>query len=111
MKRAWSPFWPNTRYHELPIACHAPMSEPRIAFLASNSDDAQAQLAALTAHYGQCTPDEADILCPLGGDGFMLQTRRRLYAANPAPAFRTRDSGLRDEGRDGRFFDEPLSHR
>jgi len=50
---------------------------PRIAFLASTSDDAQAQLAALTAQYGQCAPDQADILCPLGGDGFMLQTLHR----------------------------------
>jgi len=50
---------------------------PRIAFLASNSEDAQAQIKALTAQYGQCAPDEADILCPLGGDGFMLQTLHR----------------------------------
>jgi len=50
----------------------------RIAFLASpGSDDARAQIKALTAQYGQCTPEEADILCPLGGDGFMLQTLHR----------------------------------
>jgi len=49
----------------------------RIAFLASQSEDARAQLAALTAQYGQHAPEEADILCPLGGDGFMLQTLHR----------------------------------
>ena len=50
---------------------------PRIAFLASQTDDAQAALAALVAQHGQCEPGEADVLCPLGGDGFMLQTLHR----------------------------------
>ena len=50
---------------------------PRIAFLASHSDDAQAALAALTARHGQHAPEDADVLCALGGDGFMLQTLHR----------------------------------
>ncbi|MBC7989119.1 MAG: NAD kinase [Luteimonas sp.] len=50
---------------------------PRIAFLASHSDDAQAALAALTARYGHHAPEDADVLCALGGDGFMLQTLHR----------------------------------
>ena len=50
---------------------------PRIAFLASQTDDAQAALADLVARHGQCGPDEADVLCALGGDGFMLQTLHR----------------------------------
>ena len=50
---------------------------PRIAFLASQTDDAQAALADLIARHGQCGPDEADVLCALGGDGFMLQTLHR----------------------------------
>ena len=50
---------------------------PRIAFLASQTDDAQQALAALTARHGQCEPEEADVLCALGGDGFMLQTLHR----------------------------------
>lgn len=50
------------------------MTRPRIAFLASPADDAQAGLAKLTALHGQCVPAEADILLALGGDGFMLQT-------------------------------------
>src|SRR5690606_3403444 len=50
---------------------------PRIAFLASQTGDAQQAMAELVARHGQCEPDEADVLCPLGGDGFMLQTLHR----------------------------------
>jgi len=50
---------------------------PRIAFLASQTDDAQAALAAMSNRHGQYAPEDADILCPLGGDGFMLQTLHR----------------------------------
>src|SRR3546814_8186399 len=52
-------------------------ANPRIAFLASQTDDAQAALADLSRVHGQCAPEEADVLCPLGGDGFMLQTLPR----------------------------------
>jgi len=62
------------------------MSAPRIAFLASPSGDAQAQLRGLTARYGQCLPQDADILCPLGGDGFMLHTLHR-YGALERPVY------------------------
>ena len=50
---------------------------PRIAILASNVEPARQALAELTGHYGQASPGEADVLCPLGGDGFMLQTLHR----------------------------------
>ncbi len=54
------------------------MSSPqRIAFLASATDDAQRALGAMTARYGQHAPEDADVLCALGGDGFMLQTLHR----------------------------------
>ncbi len=53
------------------------MTTPRIAFLASPADDAQAALEALTAAHGQHPPAEADVLVALGGDGFMLQTLHR----------------------------------
>jgi len=52
-------------------------ANPRIAFLASQADDAQAALAALLEVHDQHSPEEADVLCPLGGDGFMLQTLHR----------------------------------
>lgn len=49
----------------------------RIALLASPSAEAQAALAALASRYGNRAPDAADVLVPLGGDGFMLQTLHR----------------------------------
>lgn len=50
---------------------------PRIAFLASHTDDAQRALADLSGRHGQCEPADADVLVALGGDGFMLQTLHR----------------------------------
>ena len=47
---------------------------PNIAFLASDSDEAQAAQAALSAAYGQVAADQAQVIVALGGDGFMLQT-------------------------------------
>ena len=47
---------------------------PRIAFLASPAEDAQAALVALTARHGQHSPEDSDVLVALGGDGFMLET-------------------------------------
>ena len=49
------------------------MSE-KIAFLAADTDSAQAALHELTEIYGQCDFKEADYIVALGGDGFMLQT-------------------------------------
>ena len=49
----------------------------RIAFLASSTDEAQQALAAMTAQHGLRAPGDADVLCALGGDGFMLQTLHR----------------------------------
>ncbi|MCV2876403.1 NAD kinase [Rhodobacteraceae bacterium XHP0102] len=46
----------------------------KIAFLASKAQSAQEALAALCATYGQSTPDAADVIVALGGDGFMLST-------------------------------------
>jgi NAD+ kinase len=49
----------------------------RIAFLASTTADAQSASATMTARYGQCVPGDADVICALGGDGFMLHTLHR----------------------------------
>jgi NAD+ kinase len=46
----------------------------RIAFLASESEIAQAALRALSAAHGSVAPEAADVIVALGGDGFMLQT-------------------------------------
>ncbi len=53
------------------------MSTPRLALLASHTDDAQAALGALQKLHGTHAPEEADVLVALGGDGFMLQTLHR----------------------------------
>lgn len=50
---------------------------PRIAFLASHTDEAQRALVELSGRHGQCEPADADVLVALGGDGFMLQTLHR----------------------------------
>lgn len=52
-------------------------AQPRIAFLASDADGAQQALADLVAAHGQQAPADADVMCALGGDGFMLQTLHR----------------------------------
>lgn len=59
---------------------------PRIAFLASRAPDAQAALATLQAEHGQGDPGEADVLCVLGGDGFMLRTLHR-YGPHGVPVY------------------------
>ncbi|MCY7313699.1 MAG: NAD kinase [Pseudoxanthomonas sp.] len=53
------------------------MSTPRIAFLASSTPEAQQALAELGSLHAAYPPEEADVLCALGGDGFMLQTLHR----------------------------------
>ncbi len=50
---------------------------PRIAFLASPAPEAQQALEVLTKLHGGATPEDSDVLCALGGDGFMLQTLHR----------------------------------
>ncbi len=46
----------------------------KIAFVASTVPEAQTALAQLTEIYGNCAPEEADVVVALGGDGLMLQT-------------------------------------
>ena len=50
----------------------------RIAFVASDSREAQAALERLTAAYGSVEPERADAIVALGGDGLMLETLRRF---------------------------------
>jgi NAD+ kinase len=49
----------------------------RIAFVASQSPEAQEALAALTKAYGNHDMETADVIVALGGDGLMLQTLHR----------------------------------
>jgi NAD+ kinase len=52
-----------------------------IAFLASPSPEARAACERLALRYGNSTPETADVVVPLGGDGFMLQTLHRLMTS------------------------------
>ena len=49
----------------------------KIAFVASETEEAQAARAELTARYGDASADNADAIVALGGDGLMLQTMHR----------------------------------
>ncbi|WP_095597140.1 NAD kinase [Actibacterium pelagium] len=46
----------------------------KIAFLASETSVAQRAQRHLSAEHGDVSPEEADVIVALGGDGFMLQT-------------------------------------
>jgi NAD+ kinase len=53
----------------------------RLAFVAGPSPEAQSAHARLVARYGDVPPERADVIVPLGGDGFMLQTLHRLMGS------------------------------
>jgi NAD+ kinase len=61
-------------------------SPPRIAFVAATSDAAGEALAELRRRYGAAPPEQAEIIVPLGGDGFMLETLHR-YLLCGVPIF------------------------
>ncbi len=54
------------------------MSLPRVAFVASDAEAAQLALHELRDAYGTIEPDDAEVIVPLGGDGFMLETLHRF---------------------------------
>ena len=58
----------------------------KIAFLASEAPVAQTARAALITRYGDCAPEEAEVIVALGGDGFMLRTLH-LTQDLPAPVY------------------------
>ena len=59
---------------------------PRIAFVAADTEAAQEAAAELRRRYGISDPGEAEIIVPLGGDGFMLETLHR-YVGRGIPIF------------------------
>ena len=61
-------------------------AQPKIAFTASNAPNAVDALQTLIDLYGQCDPAEAEVICALGGDGFMLSTLHR-YGPLDIPVF------------------------
>jgi NAD+ kinase len=56
----------------------APASHERVAFVASSIPEAKAARDQLSARYGDLSPDGAEIIVALGGDGLMLQTLHRF---------------------------------
>jgi NAD+ kinase len=54
----------------------------RVAFVASEAEAAQQALHELRQIYGTVDPAEAEIIVPLGGDGFMLETLHRFLGRN-----------------------------
>lgn len=46
----------------------------KVAFVASSTPEAQEALESLSSRYAHVSPDEADVIVALGGDGLMLQT-------------------------------------
>jgi len=54
----------------------------RLAFYASDRDDAQAAKAALVAQYGDAPLLEAEVLIALGGDGVMLDALHAVMGRN-----------------------------
>ena len=57
-----------------------------IAFTASRSDVAQTARAALIERYGNVSPEHADVIVALGGDGFMLHSLHTTQHL-PAPVY------------------------
>ncbi len=59
------------------------MAFEKIHFTANDTEKAQAAMRRLVHVYGQAPLAQADVIVPLGGDGFMLST---LHAAQSLPA-------------------------
>lgn len=53
---------------------------PTLHFCASPRADAQAALERMTRRYGQSAVADADVIVPLGGDGWMLETLRDRFS-------------------------------
>ena len=61
-------------------------SPPRIAVVAAETDTAQQALEELCTRYPCVPPERAEIIIPLGGDGFMLETLHR-FRSKGVPIF------------------------
>ena len=60
------------------------MARQKLAFLASDKPEASDTRSALIARYGDCAPEEADVIVAIGGDGFMLEAlRANMKAGKP----------------------------
>lgn len=57
-------------------------SSPKIAFISAGTDESDTIMNALIDRYGQQTPESADVLVPIGGDGAMLHTLHQALDLN-----------------------------
>lgn len=62
------------------------MTDKKLAFLASKKPEAASTQAALIERYGEASPDEADVLVVIGGDGSMLEALR-AHMTNGKPIY------------------------
>ncbi|MEM8687250.1 MAG: NAD kinase [Pseudomonadota bacterium] len=60
------------------------MSSGKIAFIASEADEAQSALAEFSDRFDHVHAEEADIVVAFGGDGFMLQAMHRFVSSGKA---------------------------
>jgi NAD+ kinase len=58
-----------------------------ISFLSSASPEAHEARSRLVELYGNCRPEDADVIVALGGDGLMLQTLHRVMEATTKPIY------------------------
>jgi len=58
------------------------MDLDNISFVAANTPTAQDALQRLRHRYGHVSPEKAEIIVALGGDGFMLETLHRFLTLN-----------------------------
>ncbi len=58
------------------------MASKNIAFVAADIPQASDALERLSRLYGNCSPQEANVIVALGGDGFMLQTMHDFLDLN-----------------------------
>ena len=52
------------------------MADQKLAFLAGDRPEATKLHKELVRRYGDCAPNDADVIVAIGGDGFMLETLR-----------------------------------
>lgn len=54
------------------------MTNPKIAFVATNTEQARKARAVLESQYAHVAASKADVIVAIGGDGFMLETLHRF---------------------------------
>ena len=83
------------------------MTNPSIAFVASDTAQAKAARAALQSQYKHVSPSKADVVVAIGGDGFMLETLHR-FMKRGVPIFGLNQGSvgfLMNEASDGDLID------